>query len=475
MEGNPIWHLDWLTFNPDQPDPFGVTWIVTDQVGFWDGPTPRNDSSLIVEKINKHGAMMGPNYMQERVITLKGVTFAPDQGTLSMAVTQLSSICSDPSKTYQLSCDSLLGQIYSNVRLDGQVHISPYALNPSFQWSIQLVAPDPRKYTKQTFTSTIGLPQTNTGDGLDFNYAQNQVTNPQFTTDTSSWTAETSTTLARVTTLPGTFPVSGVTTGATATSTAAATNGMKTALTAINTQNNYVTASAYMYATTAKTVTVYVGWYDASNNLISETTTAQALTASTWTRASASGAAPALATQYRIGARESATAASSVFYATAFQSEYGALTPYTTTLSGLNYGNSSLANVGLTFGVSNTTGFSSLQNTGTAPAMPVYTLYGPLTTPVLTATQADGTTATLQYNATLGIGDTVVIDPKAPSVMFNGASRRYLLNPANFSGFNIPPIDGATGKPGSLKVGLSHSGSSTAGGYCTATYQWALF
>lgn len=473
-----------MTFDPDNPDIYGVTWIVTDEVGFWDGPTPRlsSDSSALVEKINRHGAMMGPNFMQERIITLNGVCFAPDQGTLSYAVTQMASLCTDPYQTYQLCCDSQLGQIYANVRLDAQTQISPYAMNPSFKWSMQLIAPDPRKYTRETFNATIALPQITTGDGMDFSTPVNNLSNPQFATNITGWTAMASTTLARVTALPGTFPIAGVTTGATATSTGAAANGFTSAMTTFNPINDHLTYSGYFYATAAKTLTMTLSWYNASSALVSSVTQSVSLTANTWTQGAIVNAVPPTnATQYTVSVQETATASGSVFYATALDAEYTtALDPYTSTLSGVNYGAPDGTGLnggatGLSFGASNSTGFATLSNNGTAPAIPVYTLYGPLTSPVLTATASDGTTSTMKFNGTLNAGDVVVIDPSAPSVLMNGQSRRYMLSPANFTGFAIPPINQYTGQSGTLKVGLSHNGAANAGGYATAQFQWALF
>ncbi|PKW15920.1 phage tail domain-containing protein [Saccharopolyspora spinosa] len=126
---------------------------------------------------------------------------------------------------------------------------------------------------------------------------------------------------------------------------------------------------------------------------------------------------------------------------------------------------------GLSFGTSNASGFMRLTNTGTAPTMPVFTLYGPLTNPVLTAGQAS-----MRYNAVLAPGEYVVIDPAAPSVLLGGtAVRRHLLNPASFAGFAIPPADPATGKPGELSVGLTHTGPVTDAGSVRARFRSAWF
>lgn len=118
----------------------------------------------------------------------------------------------------------------------------------------------------------------------------------------------------------------------------------------------------------------------------------------------------------------------------------------------------------LMFGTSNSSGFTTLSNVGTAPTFPVFTLYGPLTTPTLTTTAGDS----LRYNGTLAAGEFVVIDTSAPSVMFNAADeRRQLLYPAPWSKFVIPA-------GGTLSVGLSHSGSTTAGSV-QVTYRPAWF
>ncbi|MFK0249287.1 hypothetical protein ACIQUM_31700 [Amycolatopsis azurea] len=125
---------------------------------------------------------------------------------------------------------------------------------------------------------------------------------------------------------------------------------------------------------------------------------------------------------------------------------------------------------GLSFGTSNATGFMQLTNRGSAPTTPVYTLYGPLTSPMLTA----GASA-MRYNGTLAAGEFVVIDPNAPSVLLGGtAVRRQLLNPAQFGGFAIPPAS-RTGGPGVLSVGLTHSGPAADTGYVTAVFRSAWF
>lgn len=78
-------------------------------------------------------------------------------------------------------------------------------------------------------------------------------------------------------------------------------------------------------------------------------------------------------------------------------------------------------------------GDAALPNSGSAPTSPVITLYGPatgtpLTAPIVTVTGSDGATSVLAYADTVGVGDYLVIDTAARSVLYNGqATRRGLL------------------------------------------------
>ena len=157
--------------------------------------------------------------------------------------------------------------------------------------------------------------------------------------------------------------------------------------------------------------------------------------------------------------------------------------PQATSTDGLNFAvvddtkaGLDFSGLGLSFGASNASGRLQLANAGTAPSTPIFTLVGPLVNPTLTSSIDGITQYRLTYNATLGAGERVVIDPAAPSVLLDGtASRRWLLNPAQFSGFHIPPANGWNGQPGALNVGLSHQGATDAGGYATADYRDAYF
>jgi hypothetical protein len=136
---------------------------------------------------------------------------------------------------------------------------------------------------------------------------------------------------------------------------------------------------------------------------------------------------------------------------------------------GLDFGTGAVDD-GLDFGSTHASGLMRLTNRGTAPTMPVFTLYGPLINPSLTTAKG-----TLHYNTWIGPHQFVVIDPSVPSVLLGGtATRRELLYPANFEAFSIPAA-APDGTPGTLTVGLSHAGPVTYTGRVEARYRAAWF
>lgn len=320
----PLYHLDWLTLGGmGYTDSAGVQWILMEETGFWDSPEPRTD---IVERVNAHGSFVGPSWFRHRVVTLKGRAYHDDPRIMRSAQSRVTGMGAGPNQTMTLTCDSAIGPLECDVRRDDAVITTPVRVLSShaFEFSMQLVAPDPRKYSRRWRTMRAGLPRADEGDGLDFNQIEPTVFGQ------------------RVAPLNRGLDFTGENTG------------------------------------------------------------------------------------------------------------------------------------GLQFGTSNATGFLQLTNAGTAPTAPIYTLYGPLEQPVLTATTG-GETAMLRYNARLEADDHVVINPTTPSVLLDGtASRRHLLNPAEFSGFYIPPAT-ADGHSGALNVGLRHNGATTAGGYATATFRDAWY
>ncbi|THA56096.1 phage tail domain-containing protein [Streptomyces sp. A1136] len=82
----------------------------------------------------------------------------------------------------------------------------------------------------------------------------------------------------------------------------------------------------------------------------------------------------------------------------------------------------------IVFTTTSTGGTFSLVNAGSIGTRPVFTITGPVVEPVIVAERPDGSTMQLAYSDTLGVGDTLVIDCGAHSVVLNGTTgrRRFL-------------------------------------------------
>ncbi len=165
---SPLWRLDWLYLRGRGFLGYGdVQWILLEETGFWSSPEPRVD---VVERTNAHGAYIQPIYYKERVITLKFRAYCDNPETLRYYQTLVAGLCADPTRTFNLSCESEIGELTCGVRADGQALITPVPLldTNAFEASVQLVAADPRKYSVEWTELRAGVPSATTGDGLVF-------------------------------------------------------------------------------------------------------------------------------------------------------------------------------------------------------------------------------------------------------------------------------------------------------------------
>ncbi|MEU5259026.1 hypothetical protein [Amycolatopsis sp. NPDC021455] len=168
MQGAHVWTLEDITFHysPDIRDAQGVQWILTKEEGFWG--TPATNANL-TPRLNRHGAYRSPGWKKERIVTLTGRMYAENYTTLRQAETNLLGVLSDPTAPGKLTCYSELGPMSLDVFLDDAILCTPLDVvsEPGIEFSIQLVAPDPRKYGNDLQIQTVGLPQ-DSGDGLDY-------------------------------------------------------------------------------------------------------------------------------------------------------------------------------------------------------------------------------------------------------------------------------------------------------------------
>lgn len=163
--------LDWMRLDPEVLDANGMQWFLTNCKGFWDSAAPRVD---ITERFIHHGAYMGPNYFKERIITLEGRAFANDFATLRAAQARVAGICADVNKSFWLTFESEIGNISAEVRLDDATTTQPFEVyTPAFDFSIQLIAPDPRKFSENWHVVAGRLPLQISDSGLNFDATLN--------------------------------------------------------------------------------------------------------------------------------------------------------------------------------------------------------------------------------------------------------------------------------------------------------------
>lgn len=131
-----------------------VAWPLQTMEG-WDSTDLRSET---VPREGAHGSWSSPIYLGERVITMAGKTIAPDVPTLDAALERLLAAVSltDTTLTVHESIPKC-----ATVRRSGKV-LAQRITGTILDWSIQVTAADPRRYSTTTDTGTTHLP-TSTG------------------------------------------------------------------------------------------------------------------------------------------------------------------------------------------------------------------------------------------------------------------------------------------------------------------------
>lgn len=125
-------------------DANGCDWILTKEAGWFASPAIK---TARVDKPAARGIFRGNEFRGGRVMTLAGSLSAPNVATLRNAQRQLFGLCPDPHLQYPLTVTEEDGSAtYANVALDGEILTTPVSWR-SVEFSIQLVAPDPRKFS----------------------------------------------------------------------------------------------------------------------------------------------------------------------------------------------------------------------------------------------------------------------------------------------------------------------------------------
>lgn len=156
----PVFTVDGWSGNTVDVD--GVEWWVTKEDGWSSGPELRLE---LPDRPQRDGSFDAPSFRSARVITLEGTAIAPDPDTRERAKDRLAAVLADGSTLAELTVQERTVTRQALVRLSGGTKIvdqSPV----SFEWSLQVIAPDPLRHGAEEHTASCGLPQP--GPGLSF-------------------------------------------------------------------------------------------------------------------------------------------------------------------------------------------------------------------------------------------------------------------------------------------------------------------
>lgn len=155
-----IWPVQWTlagtTFNGGT-DLNGNTWWVTEEQGWSGSPSPRTGRT---DRPWTQGQYRIPNYNSSRIISLSGRTVCQSLSGRRLAEHQLAQLCWDPTLLYTLSCTEETGILSAQVERDAATQVVIDSGGLSLTWSLQLAAPDPRKYATTVSGSTGVASQT---------------------------------------------------------------------------------------------------------------------------------------------------------------------------------------------------------------------------------------------------------------------------------------------------------------------------
>lgn len=130
-------------------DANGCDWILTKETGWFGSPAIK---TARVDKPASRGLFRGNEFRGGRVMTLEGTLSAPNVNALRAAQRAIGGICPNPHLQYPLTVVEESGlSLYANVALDGEILTTPISAL-SVDFSIQLVAPDPRKFSANPTT-----------------------------------------------------------------------------------------------------------------------------------------------------------------------------------------------------------------------------------------------------------------------------------------------------------------------------------
>jgi hypothetical protein len=132
-------------------DSSGIEWTLTNESGWFQSPPIKQSRA---DRPTSRGGSVGNEYKGARVIALGGEMTAPSVSALRQAERLLFGLCSAPDQLYPLTVTEEDGLVLTaNVKLDGPILTAPKSWQTAI-WTMQLYAPDSRKFAVSTTNTT---------------------------------------------------------------------------------------------------------------------------------------------------------------------------------------------------------------------------------------------------------------------------------------------------------------------------------
>lgn len=157
---HPVFTVDGWAGNAVDDD--GVEWWVTKEEGWSGGPDVRLS---LPARPQRDGGFDAPSFRAVRVITLEGTAVAPDPDAMRRAKDRLAAVLVDGRSLAELVVREPTATRRALVRLSAGTRIAERS-PVSFEWSLQVTAPDPLRYGADEHSASCGLPRR--GEGVRF-------------------------------------------------------------------------------------------------------------------------------------------------------------------------------------------------------------------------------------------------------------------------------------------------------------------
>lgn len=135
-------------------DESGVEWWVTKEEGWSSPPAVR---LTLTDRPERDGAFDAPSYRAVRVVTLEGTAIAPDRISRELAKDRLAAVLADGSALVPLLVTEPHVTRQALVRLSAETKITDRKAG-AFDFSLQMTAPDPLRYSFELNGASCPLP-----------------------------------------------------------------------------------------------------------------------------------------------------------------------------------------------------------------------------------------------------------------------------------------------------------------------------